>query len=492
MTHENIIIDCDPCFEIDPLTRSIKNMSESKMSIIQYDHNSERFGFSMPRFVEGHDMSECSNIEVHYINVDGTTKEQNEGIYQVRDAEIDAEDEGKIVFSWLISQNATRYTGLISFLIRFVCYDADETVYVWNTGIFSGISVAKGIYNGEMIAEEYADILEQWKTELFGMSEDGAQNINTAKATALAEIETKTEEEKTSIAGKGAKVLASIPEDYTAVWQQVDNNTLILSTDIAKSHDINDSSNTSVVGLNIYGESTQDGTPTLDAPIDIVSVENPTITITDSKGENPQEVTLDDITLRGLKNINGEWVARDEIVVDGRNKTVKLIQRVHNTILSQYNTFSWSDQGTYFRYYIRCGQPMWYASPSYCTHYRKVDSMVYGTPNSYCHADSSNIVAFHISKELCPTLEEAKTYVDTINADAEFVCKMREPVETDITDTENGQKILALYTEYLDTRLTGNAEFSITYKADATRAYNNVKSELDTLKQAIISLGGTV
>ena len=42
---------------------------------------------------------------------------------------------------------------------------------------------------------------------------------------------------------------------------------------------IKDSANLPLVGMNIYGKSTQDGTPTPNAPAEIVGVENPTVTV---------------------------------------------------------------------------------------------------------------------------------------------------------------------------------------------------------------------
>ena len=47
-------------------------------------------------------------------------------------------------------------------------------------------------------------------------------------------------------------------------------------------------------------------------------------------------------------------------------------------------------------------------------------------------------------------------------------------------------------TNYPSTSLICGGEMEVTYKADTTNAYKNLKSELDTLKQAIISVGGTL
>ena len=62
MKHSTHIKDADPYFEIKTDTREIINKSKTKTKIMQYDHNSERFTFSLPRFIEGHDMLECDSI----------------------------------------------------------------------------------------------------------------------------------------------------------------------------------------------------------------------------------------------------------------------------------------------------------------------------------------------------------------------------------------------------------------------------------------------
>ena len=166
MTHSNIIVDSDAFFEIDPITRSIKNLTPSKISVMQNDHNSERFTFSIPRYVEGHDMSTSDKVEVHYININSATKEQSTGIYEMPDLKIDSDDTEKVTCSWLLSCNATKYAGKLSFLVRFVCLDGDEIEYAWNTAVFEGISVGQGLNVSDEILEEYVDIIEAWKTEL--------------------------------------------------------------------------------------------------------------------------------------------------------------------------------------------------------------------------------------------------------------------------------------------------------------------------------------
>ena len=163
MAHIHPMHDADPYFKIDPVTRNITNMS-GKVVLVQYDHNSERFTFELPRRVEEHDMSLCNNVEVHFIN--GSTSAKSKGFYTVNDLQISESNENFVTCSWLISHEATKYVGSLNFLIRFECVEGDEITYAWSTNVYSGVSVSQGIYNTDSFTEFYIDTLEQWKNEV--------------------------------------------------------------------------------------------------------------------------------------------------------------------------------------------------------------------------------------------------------------------------------------------------------------------------------------
>ena len=164
--HNHNVYDTDNKFTIDGISRAIKNVSSSKTTVMQFDHNSEVFTFEVPRYIEGHDMTECNRVEVHYLNIDAVTKEENKGIYLIDDLTVNAEDETKLTCSWTISQNATKLVGSLNFLLRFMCLTDDIVDYVWNTSIFSGIYVSKGIYNSKVVAEQYIDTIKSWENRL--------------------------------------------------------------------------------------------------------------------------------------------------------------------------------------------------------------------------------------------------------------------------------------------------------------------------------------
>ena len=166
MAHTHKIIDEDKNFVIDPINRIITNNSD-KVKVVQFDHNSERFTFQCPRTIEGHDMSQSTSVRVQYINIDKKTRKTNIGVYEVDDLKVSPDDSDTVIFSWLISRNATELTGVLGFLIEFMCIEDDNTIsYAWHTDIYKYITVSNGMDNGEVIEEKYPDILEKWKDKI--------------------------------------------------------------------------------------------------------------------------------------------------------------------------------------------------------------------------------------------------------------------------------------------------------------------------------------
>lgn len=214
MAHKRIIVDTDSHFLIDATTRSIKQDGNAKIAIMQHDHNSERFSFTIPRFVDGHDMSECNRVEVHYVNTDTKTKEQIKDKYTVDDLSVNPENENEVIFSWLIARTATKYYGSLAFSIRFLCFDGDEVVYVWNTDRFESIPVGDSCdCNGEL-PDHYDDNYESWKKEIESLllEHENNENVN---------VKHLTDAEKSNVE-KIPEELEAIREDIVVVAGYVD------------------------------------------------------------------------------------------------------------------------------------------------------------------------------------------------------------------------------------------------------------------------------
>ena len=178
--HKHPVYDTDLHLIIDPVTRSVNNNS-GKTVLMQNDHNSERFTFELPRYIEEHDMTLCNIVEVHYINISGTNKsEQSSGIYSVDDLSISRDDENVVTGTWLVSRNGTVYPGSLNAIFRFACVDEDthEITYQWFSDIYTGLKISKGIYNADALTEDNdTDILAAWKQEVISAAQENAKII---------------------------------------------------------------------------------------------------------------------------------------------------------------------------------------------------------------------------------------------------------------------------------------------------------------------------
>ena len=168
MSHEHIdtdIVDVDPHFIIDTITREISNNTNDKLRIMQYDNKSERYSFDIDRYIEGHDLMDCNRVQIHFINI-GSSGQKHPGLYLVDDLHVKPSDENKVTFSWLISQDATYYGGILSFLVSFKCVDGDAILYRWSSSIFDSIQITAGLDNNNTVIELYADELLAWQNNI--------------------------------------------------------------------------------------------------------------------------------------------------------------------------------------------------------------------------------------------------------------------------------------------------------------------------------------
>lgn len=184
MAHLHGVYDTDSLFVIDPVTRSISNTATKKTMLMQFDHNSERITFELPRYIEKHDMSLSNLVEVHFLNIDASTRAQNSGLYTVTDIKVDPNDEEKVVCSWLISSNATRLVGSLTFIVRFCCVTDGKVDYAWNTARYT-VAVSDGINASELFEQEYVDVIEQWKDSVMKTFTDDLTVWKVDTATAM-------------------------------------------------------------------------------------------------------------------------------------------------------------------------------------------------------------------------------------------------------------------------------------------------------------------
>lgn len=193
MSHNHLVEDTDKRFVINPDTKTVSTTRSNIPVLAQYDHNSEYITFEIQRFVENHDLSKCDKVEIHYNNVEEVTEKRakhvSKGLYDVKDLRIDPGDNQKVVFTWIISEKATTWKGTLEFVVSFVCLTDDDVDYRFNTVTNTDLlKVGSGINNTDEIEERYADVLETWKADLFGIGDMYKTEAKNGYLTASADV----------------------------------------------------------------------------------------------------------------------------------------------------------------------------------------------------------------------------------------------------------------------------------------------------------------
>ena len=179
MPHEHLIVDDDSLFVIDGNTKKVKFQGEELPTIVQFDHLSETMTFSMPRYIEGHDMKLCNVVQIHFTNISADGRLKAQSFSDIKELMEDGDD--KLQFCWGIPGDATQYDGDLYFIVAFKCVNEESGAieYRWNTALNADLIISPGLNNTNGWFETQFDFLEIWKNEVF----DDAVNkaLTTAK-----------------------------------------------------------------------------------------------------------------------------------------------------------------------------------------------------------------------------------------------------------------------------------------------------------------------
>ena len=233
------------------------------------DSETERKQFQCPRFVgNGLDLASCF-IRINYRNANGKTD-----FYLVDDMVIDGDN---ITFSWLLSPKVTEYRGQIKFVM---CAVGPDLKLKWHTTQGTG-QVMEGLEpDNSHVESQTADVVAQLismvEAQTTAVEKVGADQVVAVKATA----KTAQDSAVTAIETAGKNTLDSIPADYTALSAAVRKTApgIVCSAE-GEVITLSDASDNCLMGLRIFGKSTQDGTPTPENPVEIVSVGKPVVRI---------------------------------------------------------------------------------------------------------------------------------------------------------------------------------------------------------------------
>ena len=331
---------------IDAAARRILVPEAEAIFGVENDREAERKYFRCPRYV-GDDLDLADMfLTVYFRNANG-----DEDGYLVDDVAVDGDD---ITFSWLLSEKVTAFPGEIQFAVC-AARSKDGEDPDWNTTLASG-TVLEGLHaDPGDVEEQTSDVVTQLREEI----KNSTAAVEAAGATQIDAVEAAganaTQAAKDAVKAQGAATLATIPEDYTALANTVgkltrDRAAAIVCEAEGTAIQVNDASNDPLIGLRILGRSTQNGTPTPDAPVDIVSLAAPVVTVSDGSGGNVQTLTV--TTPDGLPGIpvasggnytdaNGQqWIADEVDLARG-----VYVQKVKKFVLADLKTETWYTWG---------------------------------------------------------------------------------------------------------------------------------------------------
>lgn len=321
--HTHPVPDTDTYFVIDPITRAIKNTTSKKTVVMQYDHNSERFTFELPRYIDGHDMLNCTSVTVNVDNIENETGTTNSDAPDMTDLRIHPNDPEKVISSWVITRNCTQLEGTLSFHIEYKCVDSDgNVVYEWATDSYDEIQVKARKKNGEAAISEYTDVFEQWRTRIFGAGDSVMANIAAEGEAQVAAVKAESETQQEAVELKGAETLDSIPEDYTEVDAMADEavrskGDAIVCEAAGESIVLKDSSDDHIRGLKLKGKSKQlatNGYQLFDASA-LATATHGGATVTNNRDGS--------FTVSGSGNLSAAFVAQKDYT---HEETLKLLK----------------------------------------------------------------------------------------------------------------------------------------------------------------------
>ena len=151
--------------------RFITVPEELKKIAVQGDNNIETVTFDCPRYWDEHDLS-LMDIYVHYRRADGKADK-----HQCSNIVVDETDDTIMHFDWEVARQAVRVMGNLTIL---VCIkDVDQDIY-WYSELNNDLCISEGLEPDGEIAEEYSDILEQWKEEVLAAKDVSSEEIESA------------------------------------------------------------------------------------------------------------------------------------------------------------------------------------------------------------------------------------------------------------------------------------------------------------------------
>ena len=242
---------------VDPETRQITIPEEYSILGVESDEKTERLWFQFPKVVGDNIDLTTLQLRVNYQNAN------NEADQYIID-DVEADDEGNITFSWLLSRKVTKYKGVVRFIVCAVKVESGPGVTItneWNTTLAQA-TVLEGMEIGVVQPEQSEmDVIAQLMELVKSTSEQAVSDVGDAKQSAISSIQS---QQSTSIAAvqsasnnavdaieqAGDDTIASIPSAYTELYEMSEETNRIVKQ-IKKQIEGGEASDDYVVGLEV-------------------------------------------------------------------------------------------------------------------------------------------------------------------------------------------------------------------------------------------------
>jgi hypothetical protein len=255
----------------------------------------------------------------------------------------------------------------------------------------------------------------------------------------------------------------------------INQNSIKATTDKSTSIVLNDSSDCNIVGLTLYGKSTQSAIPTPTNPVAIKDINNPKITVTNDS--DSQSINIQ-CTLRGIGNVCDTLTVNS----DGTGYITQRLFVERITSQQKSTSYEWNYSKTTHRFFrndysysfdVKDNKPL-----ILCSH------LDVGENEKNTDFDNSigwiNVSGVGIAirmTEFDGDIAKFKKWLD--DNEVYVVAPRSKPITVNLSKDEV-DKILSLHTYYPSTKISADADFEATYIADTKNYIDNKILEVAT------------
>ena len=261
--------------------------------------------------------------------------------------------------------------------------------------------------------------------------------------------------------------------------KKINDLSIKVTTDKAGNTTISDSSNNNIVGLNMYGKTTQSTTPTPTNPVAIKDINNPKITVTNDS--DSQSINIQ-CTLRGIGNVCDTLTVNS----DGTGYITQRLFAERITSQKKSTSYEWNYSKATHRFFrndysysfdVKDNKPL-----ILCSHL-DVGENEKNTAfdNSIGWINVSGVGIAIRMTELDGNIAKFKKWLD--DNEVYVVAPRSKPITVNLSKDEV-DKILSLQTYYPSTKISADTDFEVTYITDTK---NYIDSKFNELATAIVA-----